>query len=221
MSFSARAAISSALLLGTAILGGASVPGRAVTPEAVVDKPLPVTGSLSREAVPMMGPSAEIVQPLPAETPAPDADDATDGADDLSFDTLAAAVEAQETPRDLDEELRCLATGIYFEAKGEPLSGQLAVAKVILNRTESGRFPRNVCSVLTQPGQFSFVRGGRMPSVNTDSRSWRTAVAVAQVATDDHWANPMPGALYFHARTVSPGWRLARLGAVGNHVFYR
>jgi spore germination cell wall hydrolase CwlJ-like protein len=220
MSFSARAAMSSALLLGAAVLGGASVPGLAVTPEAVVDKTVPTTGTLSREAVPVMGPSTEIVQPLPSDTPAADAVTA-DGDDDLSFDTLAAAVAAQETPRELDEQLRCLATGIYFEAKGEPLSGQLAVAEVILNRTESGRFPRNVCGVLTQPGQFSFVRGGRMPSVNTDSRSWRTAVAVAQVAMDDHWENPMPGALYFHARSVSPGWRLARLGSVGNHVFYR
>ncbi|WNO53994.1 cell wall hydrolase [Stakelama saccharophila] len=140
---------------------------------------------------------------------------------DDDYASLSAAVAAQQMPEAMDRELTCLATGIYFEAKGEPLSGQLAVADVILNRAQSHRFPKSVCSVLTQRHQFSFVRNGRLPRVRTHSRAWRTAVAVAKVARRDLWESPVPDALFFHARYVSPSWRMAKVGTVGNHIFYR
>ncbi|WP_447415191.1 cell wall hydrolase, partial [Clostridium perfringens] len=69
---------------------------------------------------------------------------ATDDSADDEFDTLADAVAAQDNGDVTDAE-RCLAGAIYFEAKGEPLAGQLAVANVIINRTKSGRFPSDVC----------------------------------------------------------------------------
>ena len=100
------------------------------------------------------------------------------------------------------------------------LSGQLAVAEVILNRMKSGRFPKSICSVVTQPGQFSFVRGGRVPVI-ANNAAYRTAVAVARVAIDDAWDSPAANAMYFHARRVSPGWRMTKIAAIGNHVFYR
>ena len=152
--------------------------------------------------------SAEIVQPIP------------DDQDDEDFATLSAAVAAQDAPAALDSELNCLAIGVYYESKGEPLAGQLAVAEVILNRTTSGRFPRSVCSVIKQRGQFSFVRGGKLPTPPANAQ-WRKALAVAQVAQKDLWDSPVTNALYFHARYVSPGWKRARVGTVGNHVFYR
>ncbi|RYY27869.1 MAG: cell wall hydrolase [Sphingomonadales bacterium] len=152
--------------------------------------------------------TAEIVQPLPES----DEDD--------DFATLSAAVEAQSTPAEFDRELHCLAVGIYYESKGEPLAGQLAVAEVILNRSTSGRFPRSVCSVLTQRGQFSFVRGGQLPKPPANAQ-WRKALAVAQVAEKDLWESPVADALFFHARYVSPGWKRPRVGSVGNHIFYR
>ncbi len=136
------------------------------------------------------------------------------------FASLDAAVAAQDDGVS-DDELNCLAVAVYFESKGEPLSGQLAVADVILNRTRSGRFPRSVCSVLTQPGQFSFVRGGRMPEVDQNRRAWRTAVAVARVASKALWDSPAEGALFFHARHLSPKWGRNRVASIGNHVFYR
>ena len=137
------------------------------------------------------------------------------------FDTLREAVSAQAVPATVDRELKCLATGIYFESKGEPLHGQLAVAEVILNRARSGRFPSDVCKVLTQRGQFSFVRGGRLPGVATSRASWRTAVAVAQVARQRLWESDAPDALFFHARHVSPSWNRAKVAMLGNHIFYR
>jgi len=115
----------------------------------------------------------------------------------------------------------CLAVATYFEAKGEPLDGQLAVARVILNRAASGRFATSVCGVVTQRGQFSFVRGGSMPSVPRASANWRTAVAIAHIATNDLWTASTEDALYFHARHVAPNWRMTRVAAIGNHVFYR
>ena len=119
-------------------------------------------------------------------------------------------------------ELECLATGIYFESKSEPLSGQLAVGQVIANRAQSGgRFPGTYCGVLFQRGQFSFVHGRSLPSVPRASRQWQTAVAVAKIVDRDLHQSSVGNALFFHARYVSPGWRMKRVASIGNHVFYR
>ena len=118
-------------------------------------------------------------------------------------------------------EAECLAGAIYFESKGEPLLGQLAVAEVILNRAKSGRFPSSVCGVVFQPSQFSFVRGGSLPPINKSSRAWREAVAISTIATNKSWSSGVGRALFFHADHVSPGWRLTRVAALGNHIFYR
>ena len=120
-----------------------------------------------------------------------------------------------------DRQEECLAAAVYFEAKGEPLDGQLAVAKVIMNRTHSGRFPSSVCGVVFQRSQFSFVRGSGFPQIARSSRNWREAVAIARIANNDMWDSSVDNALYFHARRVSPGWRLNRIATIGNHVFYR
>ncbi len=136
------------------------------------------------------------------------------------FTTLAEAVAAQDSSVS-GETLRCLAGAIYFESKGEPLSGQLAVAQVILNRVKSGRFPTDICSVVTQRGQFSFVRGGRIPVIDEARKTWRTAVAVARVAVDKAWDTVAGTALYFNARGRSPGAGIRRIAVIGNHFFYR
>ncbi len=118
-------------------------------------------------------------------------------------------------------EAECLAGAVYFESKGEPLVGQLAVAEVILNRAKSGRFPSSVCGVVFQPSQFSFVRGGSFPPIAKSSRAWREAVAISIIATNKSWSSGVGKALFFHADHVSPGWRLTRVAALGNHIFYR
>ena len=136
--------------------------------------------------------------------------------------TLAATVSDLRRTDAGSRELECLAVGIYFESKSEPLAGQLAVGHVIANRASSrGRFPSTYCGVLTQRGQFSFVRGGRWPAVNTGGLQWKNAVAIARIVDADLHDSNVGKAMFFHARRVSPGWRLTRVGAVGNHVFYR
>lgn len=136
--------------------------------------------------------------------------------------SLADAVTHRLAAEPADDEHECLAVSVYFESKGEPLQGQLAVAQTILNRVESGRFADTICGVVRQPGQFSFVRrGGGLPSINHDNAAWREAVAVAAVARAGLWKSVAPAALYFHARRLSPGWGRTQVASLGNHIFYR
>lgn len=123
---------------------------------------------------------------------------------------------------DQDEEQLCLAKAIYFEARGESLEGQLAVAEVVLNRAASGRYPPTICRVVTQPWQFSFIRSGRFPSLDSNSAAWHTALAVADVARNQ-LADQIPShVLWYHANYVSPSWgrRLTRIAQIGAHIFY-
>jgi spore germination cell wall hydrolase CwlJ-like protein len=142
-------------------------------------------------------------------------------AESARANSLAQLVAQQDMPEALSSELRCLAGAIYFEARGESLDGQLAVGNVVINRAGSGRFPSSYCGVVYQPSQFSFVRGRSMPRIRENSRDWRDAVAIAQIADSGSWNSPAKDALFFHASRVSPGWRLTRLARVDNHIFYR
>jgi N-acetylmuramoyl-L-alanine amidase len=163
--------------------------------------------------------SQPVVQALPA--PAVEAEEVLPDARPVKAASLAQMVSAQPQPAELPRELHCLAGAIYFEAKSESLTGQLAVGRVIVARSKSGRFPNSYCGVVFQPSQFSFVRGRAMPGIAKSSKQWKNAVAVAQIAHSGAWSSPVEGALYFHASYVSPGWKLRRVGRVENHVFYR
>lgn len=155
---------------------------------------------------------------VPAPTPVlPEAVATT--APRASFASLSEAVAAQDGAS-VDEPIRCMAGAIYFESKGEPLAGQLAVAQVILNRSRSGRFAADVCGVVKQRGQFSFVRGGQIPTIDEGRLAYRTAIAVAKVAMAESWDAPAPAALYFNgSRSGHSGG--TRVATIGHHAFYR
>ena len=140
--------------------------------------------------------------------------------EDHPVTSLAALVKRTSLPDNLSSELNCLAGAVYFEAKGESLAGQLAVGRVIVARTRSGRFPASYCGVVYQPSQFSFVRGGTMPGINRNSRIWATAVRIARIAHEGSWKSPAEGALFFHASRVAP-MNHARIAQVDHQVFYR
>jgi spore germination cell wall hydrolase CwlJ-like protein len=116
----------------------------------------------------------------------------------------------------------CLAKAVYFEARGESLQGQLAVAQVVINRAGSGRYPADLCSVITQPWQFSFIRHGRFPTPDFSSTSWRKAVAVAKIAQAKLSDTLPSNVLWYHADYVAPSWgkRLTRQAKIGLHIFY-
>ena len=154
---------------------------------------------------------------------------------DYAEHLIALADAALPRPRTLDElveayageitagaEQDCLANAVYFEARGESLEGQLAVAEVVLNRTRSGRYPASICGVVTQPWQFSFVRNGVIPRANRASEAWRRAVAVARIAETEASRLLPRNVLWYHAGYVSPGWgrRLERTTRIGLHIFY-
>lgn len=134
---------------------------------------------------------------------------------------LVAAYATTEAPTTQQD---CLAQAVYFEARGEPLEGQLAVAEVVLNRAASGKYPANLCEVIRQKAQFSFVENGRIPVAPKASAAWRRAVAIADIAVRD-LARSRSGsdALYYHADYVAPIWRhgLNKVGTIGQHIFYR
>jgi spore germination cell wall hydrolase CwlJ-like protein len=135
--------------------------------------------------------------------------------------TLEDMVAAHQAETTGDEQGDCLASSVYYESKGEPLNGQLAVAQTIMNRTTSGRFPSTVCGVVRQPGQFSFLKGGSIPEPSHANSAWQRAVAIATIARQGLWKQIAPAALFFHARRVSPGWGKVRVASLGNHIFFR
>jgi spore germination cell wall hydrolase CwlJ-like protein len=121
-----------------------------------------------------------------------------------------------------DEEQHCLAGAVYFEARGESLEGQLAVAEVVLNRAASGKYPEGICEVVTQPWQFSFIQKGEFPPINKGSNSWKKAVAIAKIAQGKLDGTLTDDVLWYHADYVAPSWgkRLDREKKIGLHIFY-
>lgn len=136
---------------------------------------------------------------------------------------LYALVDKYSVGAPLDDQANCLATAVYFEARGESVEGQLAVARVVMNRAASGRYPSDWCSVVKQPAQFSFVRHGEFPVIDTASAAWSRAQGVARLAV----ANVVPSlgsdVLWYHANYVAPSWgrRLNMVERIGAHIFYR
>ena len=136
---------------------------------------------------------------------------------------LYALVGKYATSASLDEQTNCLATAVYFEARGESVDGQLAVARVVMNRAASGRYPRDWCSVVKQPAQFSFVRHGEFPYVDANCQAWRRAEAVAELAVANIVPSVSTDVLWYHANYVAPSWRrgLQEVQQIGAHIFYR
>ena len=174
---------------------------------------------LTEEVVPVFVEN-EVVQELPAQAEA----ESEISPDDVpQADSLRALIDAMPAAGQLSEELQCLAGAVYFESRGEPLEGQLAVAKVIMNRAEDRRWPSSYCAVVYQRSQFSFVKNGRMPRIKTGSAAWKRAQAIARIAHRGLWDSSADDAVYFHAKYVRPGWsrRKVAVATIDTHVFYR
>ena len=113
----------------------------------------------------------------------------------------------------------CLALAIYFEARSEPVSGQLAVAYTVQNRVADKRWPDNTCDVVWQRRQFSWTHDGKSDKPK-DVGSWVVAqhLANAVLAGEINFT-----ATHYHADWIDqPSWakRLNRIGKIGRHIFY-
>lgn len=123
----------------------------------------------------------------------------------------------------LGDDMRCLASAVYYEARGESIEGQLAVAQVVLNRAANSRVPRGLCRVVHQPGQFSFTFDGLPDYPQASNAGWKRAEAIAIIAATGNWQDLTDNALFFHASYVNPGWSRVKeqTRQIGRHVFYR
>lgn len=138
---------------------------------------------------------------------------------------LYALVDRFASGAPLDEQATCLATTVYHEARGESLDGQLAVARVVMNRAASAKYPDSWCEVMKQPWQFSFVnpRTGRIPAINYGSAAWAKAQGIARLAMAHAYPSVDTEVLWYHADYVAPSWgrRLSYVDKIGAHIFYR
>ncbi|MFK7793587.1 MAG: cell wall hydrolase [Devosiaceae bacterium] len=128
-----------------------------------------------------------------------------------------------------DRQFQCLAEGIYFEARGEPRRGQVAVAQVIMNRVNHHEFPDTICGVVYQNQhwrnrcQFSFACDG-IPERITEPLAWDESESVArQVLEGRDLIDTITESTHYHANYVRPRWapRMIRLDRVGLHIFYK
>ena len=132
---------------------------------------------------------------------------------------FATAASAEDAPS--AHALACLAEAVYYEARGEPAQGRAAVAYVVLNRAESGKFPETPCAVVAQGCQFSYRCDGR-PETLAVRADRDAAFATAKAVLTGAVADPTHGALFFHASRIHPGSFENRTRVeIGNHVFYR
>ena len=125
----------------------------------------------------------------------------------------------------------CLAKNVYFEARGEPLAGQYAVAEVTMNRKASGLYPATVCEVVYQQnwdplrgryvGAFSWTEFSVLPLPDGDD--WKRAQRIAEEVYYQKHPPLVDGALFFHATWMKPDWARERkpVSRIGRHVFYK
>lgn len=122
----------------------------------------------------------------------------------------------------------CLTEAIYFEARGEDIWGQMAVAEVILNRADSARFPDSVCGVISQGSsrrnacQFSYNCDGKLESIG-EPRAYARVGKLAAMMIEGRARVLTGGATFYHADTVNPSWASAmqETATIGDHIFYR
>lgn len=225
MTFAHKAASGAAIImlsLTAAFVGGISraddsIPQRAAQtaansptvsgPASAANATAPVAYAVLQEGISPLSTPSE-----PADAPAQQ---------EKSYSSLAAMVADTDVSAPLDEQARCLASAVFYESRSETLEGQLAVARVIINRAKSERFRPTLCGVVTQPGQFSFVRGGVIPQPDVNHPHWKRAVAITHIALNDRWDSAAEGALFFHARRVKTAWARPQAAVIDNHIFYR
>lgn len=129
------------------------------------------------------------------------------------------------------KEWACLTEALYFEARGETIKGQFAVAEVIMNRRDSSKFPNSVCGVISQGAksakapracQFSYKCDGA-PEVFNEKKAYENAGKVAKIMLDGFARKLTKGATYYHTNYVNPRWskKFNRTAQIGDHYFYR
>lgn len=134
------------------------------------------------------------------------------------------------TLKDRERQLYCMTKNIYWEAASEPAEGKLAVAQVVLNRTQSGQFPQDPCQVIYQKNvvytkvvcQFSWFCEDTYKIRPINQQLWDESYRAAQMVLLEGFRLPaLREALYYHADYVNPRWNKVKVAKIGRHVFYK
>jgi spore germination cell wall hydrolase CwlJ-like protein len=142
----------------------------------------------------------------------------------LSASPSLARTDPSQEVKHNDYEIACLTQVIYFESRGEPIAGQLAVGLVTINRKNSNLFPNTICEVTKQKTpvcQYSWYCDGKSDTV-PNNKEGKLAKALATRLLTSEVEDITKGALFFHADYINPGWtNLEKTIEIGAHVFYR
>ena len=132
--------------------------------------------------------------------------------------------------KDKERRMQCMTQNIYWEAASEPAEGKLAVAQVVMNRVESGKFPNDPCQVVHQKNiiyehvlcQFSWYCEQNFKTKPIHKKHWDESAEAAQMVMVDGFRLPeLKGALYYHADYVNPQWDKKQVAKIGRHIFYK
>ena len=137
------------------------------------------------------------------------------------------ALDSLRMPK-MNRELKCLSEALYFEARGEQIEGQIAVADVIINRKNSNRFPSTICGVVSEGShkknacQFSYNCDGKLELIY-DKKTYSRIVKLSAMVLNGAFSDVTNGATFFHASEVSPSWskKFQKTRKIGRHIFYR
>ena len=127
-----------------------------------------------------------------------------------------------------DKQMSCLAEALYFEARGEPIKGQLAVGEVILNRVEDTRYPSSICKVVNEGTgrrfacQFTYTCDGKLETVH-ERKPYEMALKIAKILMTTHDRKLTRGSTHYHSNYVNPKWskKFERVAKFGRHIFYK
>ena len=128
----------------------------------------------------------------------------------------------------MNRELKCLSEALYFEARGEQIEGQIAVADVIINRKKSNQFPSSICGVVSEGAhkrhacQFSYNCDGKLELIY-DKKTYTRIVKLSSMILNGAFSDVTNGATFFHASEVSPSWskKFIKTRKIGRHIFYK
>ena len=137
------------------------------------------------------------------------------------------ALDSLRMPK-MNREMKCLSEALYFEARGEQIEGQIAVADVIINRKNSNRFPSTICGVVSEGShkrhacQFSYNCDGKLELIY-DKKTYSRIVKLSSMILNGAFSDVTNGATFFHASEVSPSWskKFQKTRRIGRHIFYK
>lgn len=148
----------------------------------------------------------------------------------IDIESVSTIADFKASVKDKERKLQCMTQNVYWEAASEPAEGKLAVAQIVMNRVESGRYPSDPCQVVHQKNviyekvlcQFAWYCEQTYKSKPVHQKLWDESAEAAKMVLVEGFRIPeLKGALYYHADYVNPQWNKKRVAKIGHHIFYK